>query len=131
MFDDVERLEDFLAHNTLELAQAVVVPVILFVVLFFLQPVMALCMLIPAVLGVVLPMKMIRRYPDLTNEYAKGMSDVSSAINEYDNCMPINKMYGLTAQKYKKCSTAALAYTDCLKKQHDGAYGTGKWPCKH
>ncbi|WMI80090.1 ABC transporter ATP-binding protein [Anaerotignum sp. MB30-C6] len=115
LFDDVGRLEDFIAHNTIELAQAVVVPIILFIALFFLQPIMALCMLIPAVLGVVLPMMMMRRYPDLTNEYAKTMSAVSSAVNEYVNCMPIIKMYGLTAQKFKKYRTAALAYTDCLK----------------
>ena len=31
VFDDVERIEQFLAHSTLELAQAVVVPVIMFV----------------------------------------------------------------------------------------------------
>ena len=116
LFDDIGRLEDFIAHNTIELAQAVLVPILLFLVLLFLQPIMALCMLVPAVLGIVVPMVMMRRYPDLTDEYAKTMSDVSSAVNEYVNCMPIIKMYGLTAEKFKKYSAAALAYTECLKK---------------
>lgn len=43
LFDDIGRLEDFIAHNTIELAQAIVVPVLLFLLLLFLQPVMALC----------------------------------------------------------------------------------------
>ncbi len=116
LFDDIGRLENFIAHNTIELAQALVVPIILFVTLLFLQPVMALCMLVPAVLGVALPMIIMRSYPDLTNEYAKTMSNVSSAVNEYVNCMPIIKMFGLTAEKFKKYSAAARAYTECLKK---------------
>lgn len=116
LFDDIGRLEDFIAHNTIELAQAIVVPVLLFLLLLFLQPVMALCMLIPAVLGIALPMAMMRRYPDLTNEYAKTMSELSGSVNEFVSCMPIIKMYGLTAEKFKKYSSAALAYTGCLKK---------------
>lgn len=116
IFDDIGRLENFIAHNTIELAQAIGVPILLFVVLMFLQPVMALIMLVPAVLGIVLPMAMMRRYPDLTNEYAKTMSELSASVNEFVNCMPIIKMYGLTAEKFKKYRAAALAYTGCLKK---------------
>ena len=109
IFDDIGRLENFIAHNTIELAQAIGVPILLFVVLMFLQPVMALIMLVPAVLGIVLPMAMMRRYPDLTNEYAKTMSELSASVNEFVNCMPIIKMYGLTAEKFKKYRAAALA----------------------
>lgn len=116
LFDDIGRLEDFIAHHTIELAQAVVVPVLLFAVLLSLQPVMALCMVIPAVLGIAVPMAMMRRYPDLTDEYAKTMSELSASANEFVNCMPIIKMYGLTAEKFKKYSSAAMAYTGCLKR---------------
>lgn len=116
LFDDIDRLEGFIAHNTIELAQAILVPVLLFLVLLSLWPVMVLCMLVPAVLGCVVPMAMMRRYPDLTNEYAKTMSDLSAAVNEFISCMDIIKMYGLTAEKFKKYSPAALSYTDCLKK---------------
>lgn len=116
LFDDIGRLENFIAHNMLELAQAVVVPVILFGILLLIQPVMALCMLIPAVLGVGLPMLMMRRYPDLTHEFAKTMTDVTAAVNEYIGCMPVIKMYNLSAEKFKKYSAAVLLYTNCLKK---------------
>ncbi len=115
LFDDIGRLEDFIAHNTIELAQAVVVPVILIVFLLFLQPVMAICMLVPAALGIAVPMAMMKRYPDLTDEYAKAMAEVTSAVNEYVSCMPIIKMYGLTAEKFRKYGTAVMAYMNCLK----------------
>lgn len=116
LFDDIGRLEDFIAHNLIELAQAIVVPIVLLVLLFFIQPIMALCMLVPAILGIVVPLAMMNRYPELTDEYARTMSEVTSAVNEFVNCMPIIKMYGLTAEKFKKYSTAALGYTGCLTK---------------
>ena len=52
LFDDVDRIEQFLAHSTLELAQAVVVPLMMFVFMLRLDWGMALVMLIPAILGI-------------------------------------------------------------------------------
>lgn len=115
LFDDIARLENFIAHNTIEIAQVLFTPIFLFIILLIIQPIMAICMLIPAVLGVVLPMKMIAKYPSLADEYAKTMSGLSSAVNEYVHCMPIIKMYGLTATKFKKYSDSVNAYVDCLK----------------
>lgn len=116
LFDDIGRLEDFIAHNTIELVQAVVVPLLLFVVLFVLQPLMALCMLAAALLGTLLPMAMMRRYPDLTDAFAGAVAELSASANEFVGCMPIIKMYGLTAEKFRAYSRAVMAYTDCLKK---------------
>ena len=47
LFDDVDRIENFLAHSTLEMAQAVVVPLMMFLFMLRLNWKMALIMLIP------------------------------------------------------------------------------------
>lgn len=58
LFDDVDRVEQFLAHSTLELAQAIVVPLMMFIFMLRLHWIMALVMLIPMVLGIAVPMMM-------------------------------------------------------------------------
>ena len=52
LFDDVDRIENFLAHSTLELAQAIVVPLMMFLFMLRLNWKMALIMLIPMILGI-------------------------------------------------------------------------------
>lgn len=116
IFDDIGRVENFIAHNSLELAQSFVVPTILFVVLLFIHPIMAICLLIPAILGILVPYKMINSYPELTKEYVKTNSDLNGAINEFITCMPIIKMYHLTADKFSKYVTNLSLYITCLKK---------------
>lgn len=52
LFDDVDRIETFLAHSTLELAQAIVVPLMMFIFMLRLNWIMALIMLVPMILGI-------------------------------------------------------------------------------
>lgn len=70
LFDDVDRIETFLAHSTLELAQAIVVPLMMFIFMLRLNWIMALIMLVPMILGIAIPMALMGRYPDLTDEFA-------------------------------------------------------------
>lgn len=71
LFDDVDRIENFLAHSTLELAQAIVVPLMMFLFMLRLNWKMALIMLIPMILGIAIPMALMGRYPDLTDEFGR------------------------------------------------------------
>lgn len=116
IFDDIGRLENFIAHNLLELAQSFVVPLILFIVLLTIQPIMALCILIPAVLGIVIPMKIMKGYPELTKEYTNTFSSVNSSINEMITGMQVLKMYHLSAKHFKRYTNSLKQYTTCLKK---------------
>ena len=62
LFDDVDRIETFLAHSTLELAQAIVVPLMMFIFMLRLNWIMALIMLVPMILGIAIPMALMGRY---------------------------------------------------------------------
>ena len=109
---DVDRVEQFLAHSTLELAQAIVVPLMMFIFMLRLHWVMALVMLIPMVLGIAIPMMMVGNYPDMSAELAE---DTASA-NEFITAMPVIKMYHLTAEKFEQYRNALHLYTTCWKK---------------
>lgn len=121
LFDDVDRVENFLAHSTLELAQAVVVPVIMFIFMLSINWIMALVMLIPIVLGLLIPMLMMKNYPDMSTELAKDIGNLNSSANEFITAMPIIKMYHLTAQKFEKYRSTLHTYTECWNKMCKGS----------
>lgn len=113
LFDDVDRIETFLAHSMLELAQAIVVPLMMFLFMLRLNWVMALVMLIPMVLRIAVPMVLMGRYPDLTDEFAKGTEKLNTSANEFITAMPVIKMYHLTAEKFAQYKNALSLYTSC------------------
>lgn len=114
LFDDIEKLEGFIAHNLIEITQAVVIPIISMLIMFYINVFMALTMLLPVIVGVLLPTMMMKKYPNLTKKYTDTFSELLSSINEYINCMPIIKMFGLTVEKFAKLSAASKSYTECL-----------------
>ncbi|MCT4543186.1 MAG: ABC transporter ATP-binding protein/permease [Vallitalea sp.] len=116
LFDDIERLESFIGHNLIDLAQSFVIPIILFIILVIIQPIMALCILIPAILGLVIPMQIMKGYPDLTKEFANTISSVNGSVNEMISSMQVLKMYNLSAKHFKRYTNALSMYTTCLKK---------------
>jgi ATP-binding cassette subfamily B protein len=95
LFDDVDRIETFLAHSTLELAQAIVVPLMMFIFMLRLNWIMALIMLVPMILGIAIPMALMGRYPDLTDEFAGDTEKLNASANEFITAMPVIKMYHL------------------------------------
>lgn len=115
LFDDIEKLEIFIAHNLVEIIQAIVIPVIAVVLMLRINVYMTLAMIIPVIVDVFLPTFMMRKYPDLTRKYTNTFSEVMGVTNEYVNCMPIIKMFGLTADKFVKLSKSSKKYTECLK----------------
>ena len=112
LFDDVDRIENFLAHSTLELAQAIVVPLMMFLFMLRLNWKMALIMLIPMILGIAIPMALMGRYPDLTDEFAGDTEKLNASANEFITVMPVIKMYHLTAEKFEQYRTALKVYTE-------------------
>lgn len=116
LFDDVDRIEQFLAHSTLELAQAVVVPLMMFIFMLRLHWIMALVMLIPMILGIAIPMMMVGNYPDMSVELAEDTEKLNASANEFITAMPVIKMYHLTAEKFQQYQNALHLYTTCWKK---------------
>jgi ATP-binding cassette subfamily B protein IrtA len=116
LFDDVDRIENFLAHSLLELAQAIVVPLMMFIFMLRLHWIMALVMLIPMLLGIAVPMILMGNYPDMSTELAEDTEKLNASANEFITAMPVIKMYHLTAEKFEQYRDALQLYTTCWKK---------------
>lgn len=105
-----------MAHSTLELAQVAVVPVIMFIFMLKLNWMMALVMLIPMILGLGIPMMLIKNYPDMSTELSEDIADLNASANEFIKAMPVIKMYHLTAEKFEQYRSSLNAYITCWKK---------------
>ncbi|QOR36298.1 ABC transporter ATP-binding protein [Clostridium sp. 'deep sea'] len=114
LFDDIGRLENFIAHNIIQLTQALVVPIGLIIVLFVMQPILTICVLIPGILGVVLPMRKMKKYPQLTNQFTKSIEELNASSNEMVNCIKTLKMFNITATKFKRYTSAVKTYVNTL-----------------
>ena len=78
--------------------------------------VMALVMLIPMILGIAVPMMMVKNYPDMSAELAEDTEKLNASANEFITAMPVIKMYHLTAEKFEQYRNALHLYTTCWKK---------------
>lgn len=114
LFDDVDRIETFLAHSTLELAQAIVVPLMMFIFMLRLNWIMALIMLVPMILGIAIPMALMGRYPDLTDEFAGDTEKLNASANEFITAIVLIQLleYLQRGQTYSVQELAELLHKD-------------------
>ncbi|MDO5733438.1 MAG: ABC transporter ATP-binding protein [Eubacteriales bacterium] len=110
IFNDIERVEGFLAHSLREVVQALIAPVLTLVWMFYLSWQMALVMLIPLILGLGIPMLIMRKYPDMTEVFNEDIANLNSVANEYVSGMRIIKMCRLSAEKFGRYKLALERY---------------------
>ena len=116
LMEDVERLENFFAHQIPDITVAVVVPLVVLVYLFTLNFVMALVLTLPIIITfAVQAIEMTLAKPAM-EEYPKILARSNSAIMQYVNGMPVMKAYNLTADSYQDYSQAVTDYRDLWKK---------------
>lgn len=116
IIEDVERVEKFLAHQIPDLTAAVCVPVIVFVYLLTLSVPMALCILIPVVLGLVIQMVAMGITGQSMPEYHRLLGKLNSTIMQFIGGMPVMKTYNMTAEGYKEYSDTVTGYNRFWKR---------------
>ncbi|MDR3160382.1 MAG: hypothetical protein LBU28_02070, partial [Spirochaetaceae bacterium] len=126
IIEDVERLEKFLAHQIPDLVSAVVVPLAVFGYMLFLSVPMALCILSPAVIGLVLQIAAVAITGNQMPEYHRLLGKLNSAIMQFINGMPVMKIFNLTAKSYRDYADTIAEYTVFWKRcTRDQAYTFG------
>ena len=93
IIEDVERIERFLAHQIPDVTSAICAPVIVFIYLLTINVPMALCLLVPVVLGLII-------------------QGVAMAING----MPVMKAYNMTAESYRDYADTVEDYNAFWKR---------------
>ena len=111
LMEDVERIEKFIAHQIPDVMTALFVPIILFLYMASVHLPMALCMLIPFILGMAVQTICTRISGRQMEPYQRLLAKLNSSILQFIQGMPVLKMYNLSAEKFRD-------YSDTVEEFH-------------
>ena len=101
--DDVERIENFIAHQIPDFVKGIALPIITIVYLFFQDWRLAAISCIPLlVLAVMLPKMYSGRNKKLIQDYHQSLEEMNAGIVEYVRAMPVMKIFGQSAETFDK-----------------------------
>ncbi|BAH08349.1 ABC transporter ATP-binding protein [Clostridium kluyveri] len=115
---NVEKIESFIAHQLPDMVNVVVTIIIMFIAMFSLNIVLALCCLIPIVTGFFAQASMMMG--NKSKESLKGYYDALERINssavQYVRGMPAVKVFGQTVHSFRKFYQDMIDYRNfCIK----------------
>lgn len=110
VIEDVERIEKFLAHQIPDLTSAICVPIIVFIYLLTLSVPMALCLLVPVVLGAIIQGIAMAVTGKQMSTYHRLLAKLNATIMQFINGMPVMKTFGLTAKGYREYADTVTEY---------------------
>ncbi|QXM06408.1 ABC transporter ATP-binding protein [Crassaminicella indica] len=110
--EDVEKLENFIAHQIPDLASAVITPIVVITYLLYLNWKLALVLCIPIVLGFILQMSMFRGMEGMSNQYHALLKKLNATIIQYINGMNVMKAFNLSAKSFKNYKDTTKEYAD-------------------
>lgn len=101
--DDVERIENFIAHQIPDFVKGVSLPILTIIFLFTQDWRLALISFLPLVVLVVLLSKMYGgKNKKLIQDYHQSLEDMNAGIVEYVRAMPVMKIFGQSAETFDK-----------------------------
>lgn len=99
--EDIEKLENFIAHQIPDLSSAVVAPIIIIGYLLYLNWKLALVLFIPIILGFLSQISMFKGMKDMMAHYHELVKRLNSTIIQYINGMNVMKAFNLSAKSFK------------------------------
>ncbi len=118
---DVERIELFIAHQLPDLVNAVVMVIAVVVMMFFLNPWLALACIIPMILGFAGQYSMMagKKAQEGMKQYLDALEDINSSSIQYVRGMPSIKIFGQTVHSFRKFYKDMIKYRDFSVKYTD------------
>lgn len=110
ILDDVEKLENFIAHNTIELISALVAPVVAAVFLFWLDWRMALAALCTVPLALIIQVILSRGMSRAVQRYNQATGQLNGATVEYLRGIPVIKAFRQTTESFRLLSDRLSNY---------------------
>jgi ATP-binding cassette subfamily B protein len=113
LHEDVERIELFVAHHVTDIVQAVALPLISLVFLFFIDWRLAIGVLIPLPLAMAAQSSMYGSAGiKLYTQWQEKLAAMNGTIVEYVRGMPVVKIFNQTVNAFKRFSDDVYAYRD-------------------
>ena len=116
--EDVERIENFVAHSIPDIVAGIITPVVTISVLFFIDWRLSIFTLIPLIIGVILIWLMFGGYfvegnrKETFSKYHNSIERMHSTIVEYIKGMPVVKIFGMNVHSFIKLKKAVTDYKD-------------------
>ncbi len=111
--EDVERIELFVAHHTIDITQAVFLPVVSLIFLFIFDWRLAIGVLVPIPLALVAQFSMYTTAGvKLYEKWQEKLSAMNGTIVEYVRGMPVVKIFNQSINAFKRFSADVYAYRD-------------------
>ena len=110
--EDVEKLENFIAHQIPDLSSAFVTPLIFLGIMFYFNWQLSLVLFIPIILGILAQSGMFKNYMGKVDHFYKLVTKLNSTIMEYINAMNVMKAFNLTAKSFKDYRDNTQEYAD-------------------
>ena len=110
LMEDVERLEEFLAHQVPDIVVAAVVPTAVLVYLLTLNVQMALMLLVPIIVTTAAQVALLRVSKEGMGAFYAVAARMSSANMQFINGMPVVKSFNLTTGSYREYARATEDY---------------------
>lgn len=110
--EDVEKLENFIAHQIPDLASAIVTPVIILSYLLYLNWKLALVLFIPIILGFAMQTVVFKGMTEKMEKYHHLLEKLNSTIIQYINGMNVMKAFNLSAKSFRNYKDTTEEYAD-------------------
>lgn len=112
VLQDVERLEQFIAHHTVECLAAISSPVLVSLVLVWIDWRLAAAALLTVPLAALAQLILMRGLGPLFDEYNRAIGELNGATIEYVRNAPVTKAFCQNARSFRRM-------TDLLQRYHD------------
>ena len=110
--EDVEKLENFIAHQIPDLSSTFATPLIFLGIMFYFNWRLSLVLFIPIILGILAQSGMFKNYMGKVDHFYKLVAKLNSTIMEYINAMNVMKAFNLTAKSFKDYRDNTQEYAD-------------------
>ena len=110
--EDMEKLENFIAHQIPDLSSAFATPLIFLGIMFYFNWQLSLVLFIPIILGILAQSGMFKNYMGKVDHFYKLVTKLNSTIMEYINAMNVMKAFNLTAKSFKDYRDNTQEYAD-------------------
>ncbi|GAB6109925.1 ABC transporter ATP-binding protein [Fusibacter bizertensis] len=110
--EDVEKLENFLAHQIPDLAAAIVAPLAILGYLIFLDWRLSLVLFIPVLLSLLVQISMFKNMGVRMERYHHYLKNLNATIIQYIHGIQVMKAFNLSAKSFEKYKTATKEYAD-------------------
>ncbi|HVI46411.1 MAG TPA: ABC transporter ATP-binding protein [Chitinophaga sp.] len=115
MADDIERIENFIAHSIPDFIKGMALPLITLVYLFTVNWLLALVSCLPIMLlAVVIPMMFNKKNRTLMTAYHRSLEEMNAGIVEFVRAMPVMKIFGHSAESFGKYSGSVYRFREMV-----------------